>query len=270
METIDVERLLHSKKPGLARWTPRFVTRWVERLIRADKINYVLSHYGEEPPMSFIRSTLEYIGVTYSVHGTENIPTDRRIIFASNHPLGGLDGLILAEAVAPYVPSVKLIVNDLLMNLEPLAPIFAPVNKHGSQNTDYARQIIEMYESDAAVITFPAGICSRLINREITDPTWKRNFVKKAWDSSRVIVPVYIDATNSKSFYRLARFRKRLGLRFNLEMAWLPKEMFDQKGKHIHIYFGKPVEITQEHSSKEWTDILRKAAYALKPPGAKH
>lgn len=265
METIDIGRLLRSKNPRLAKWIPRFVVRWVERLVRLKKINHVLSHYGEQPPMEFIRSTLDYIGVTYTVHGAANIPPDGRVIFASNHPLGGLDGLMLAEAVNPYVPAVKLIVNDLLMNLEPLAPIFVPVNKYGSQSVEYARRLVEMYESDTAVITFPAGLCSRLIRGRITDPPWRRNFVQKAWESGRPVVPVYIEGRNSIFFYRFERLRKMLGIKLNLGTIFLPKEMFDQRGKHLDIYIGQPVELTQEHTTREWVGIIREKAYALKP-----
>ncbi|MCC8062211.1 MAG: 1-acyl-sn-glycerol-3-phosphate acyltransferase [Rikenellaceae bacterium] len=265
METIDIGRLLRNKNPRLAKWIPRFVVRWVERLVRLGKINYVLANFGDQPPMKFIRSTLDYIGVTYTVHGTENIPQGRRVIFASNHPLGGLDGLMLAEAVNPHVPSVKLIVNDLLMNLEPLAPIFVPVNKYGSQSVDYARRLVEMYESDTAVITFPAGLCSRLIHGQITDPPWRRNFVQKAWESGRLVVPVYIEGRNSMFFYRFERLRKALGIKLNLGTVLLPKEMFEQKGKHLDIYIGEPVELTQEHTIREWVDIIRRKTYALKP-----
>lgn len=265
METIDIGRLLRSKNPRLAKWIPRFVVRWVERLVRLKKINYVLAHYGDQPPMEFIRSTLDYIGVTYTVHGAANIPPDGRVIFASNHPLGGLDGLMLAEAVTPYVPAVKLIVNDLLMNLEPLAPIFVPVNKYGSQSVEYARRLVEMYESDTAVITFPAGLCSRLIHGRITDPPWRRNFVQKAWESGRPVVPVYIEGRNSMFFYRFERLRKMLGIKLNLGTIFLPKEMFDQRGKHLDIYIGQPVELTQEHTAREWVGIIREKAYALKP-----
>lgn len=264
METIDIGRLLRNKNPRLARWVPRFVVRWIERLVRLEKINHVLSTYGAQPPMDFIRSTLEYIGVTYTVHGAERIPQGSRVIFASNHPLGGLDGLMLAEAVAPYVPEVKVIVNDLLMNLEPLALIFVPVNKYGAQSTDYARRLVEMYESDAAVITFPAGLCSRLIRGEITDPPWRRNFAQKAWESGRLVVPVYIEGCNSMFFYRFERLRKALGIKLNLGTVLLPKEMFDQKGKHLDIYIGEPVELTTEHTVKEWVGIIRERAYGLR------
>lgn len=267
MEAIDIGRLLRAKNPRLARWTPRFVVRWIERLVRLDRINYVLEHFGDRPPMEFIRSTLDYIGVTYTVHGAERIPAGGRVIFASNHPLGGLDGLMLAEAVDPHVRGVRVVVNDLLMNLEPLAPIFVPVNKYGAQSMAYARRMVEMYEGETAVITFPAGLCSRLIDGRITDIPWRRSFVQKAWESGRPVVPVYIGGRNSMFFYRFERLRQLLGVKLNLGTVFLPKEMFDQRGKHIDIYIGEPVELTPEHTVREWVEIIRERAYALRPEG---
>lgn len=263
MEAIDIGRMLRSKNPQLARYVPHFVIRWMEHLVCLDKINYVLSNYGSEPPMTFIRSTLEYIGVSYTLHGAEHIPSGGRVIFASNHPLGGLDGLMLAEAVSPYVPDVRLIVNDLLMYLEPLAPLFVPVNKYGAQSSAYARRLVEMYESDAAVITFPAGLCSRLLHGEITDPPWHRNFVQKAWESGRVVIPVYISGRNSNFFYRFEWLRQFMGIRLNLGSVLLPREMFGQRGKHIDIYLGSPIELTSAHRAKDWVGLIRSRVYDL-------
>ncbi len=272
MDPVDLTKVLASKSPRLAHRTPRFVIRWLERLVHLPQINEVLTTYGDQPPMEFIRSTLGYIGLSYTVHGAENIPAGGRAIFASNHPLGGLDGMALAlgvheslEAQGVRSPEVKVIVNDLLMNLRPLEPIFVPVNKHGGQKADYARQMAVLYESDAAIITFPAGLCSRLTKGEITDPPWHRNFAAKAWATGRPVVPVFVSGRNSMRFYRLARWRKRLGIRANLEMITLPREMFAQKDKHLDICFGRPVEITNEHPPRWWASGIRKQAYALDP-----
>lgn len=268
MEQIDIARMLRSKNPRLARYVPRFMISWLGRIIRLKRINHVLATYGDYPPMEFIRATLDYIGVSYTVHGVENVPPDSRLIFAANHPLGGLDGLILAEAVdrLNLGRDTNLIVNDLLMNLTPLAPIFVPINKHGSQTADYARRVVTLYEGNSSIITFPAGLCSRLIEGRVTDPAWRRNFVVKAWESGRTIVPVYVSGRNSMFFYRLARLRKALGLKANIEMLFLPKEMFDQAGKHLDIYFGKPIEPDTSQSASSWISQIREAAYAFEKP----
>lgn len=265
MKSIDIQKLLREKKPGLARWIPPGVVRRIERLVCLPQINHVLGTHGDEAPLDFVRSTLRHIGVSYTLHGAEHIPSGGRAIFAANHPLGGLDGMALAAALAPRVPQVKLVVNDILMALQPLRPIFAPVNKFGVQNPDYARQIQAMYASRAAVITFPAGLCSRLVGGRVTDLPWHPNFVRKALESNRPVVPVYVSARNSRFFYRLARLRKGLGLKLNIEMLWLPKEMFGQTQKQIDLYLGEPIWITPERSVHEWADLVRRAVYRMQP-----
>jgi len=251
------------------RFIPGFAIKGLGKFIRIDDINHVLENYSHLSAMDFIRETLEYIGVTYQVHGVENIPKDSKIVFASNHPLGGLDGLILALALEPYVTSIKLIVNDLLMNLEPLRSLFVPINKHGSQSHTYAVGISELYESDDAIITFPAGLCSRLTDGRVQDPPWKRNFIVKSQKSGRTILPVFVSGSNSRKFYKASRLRKSLNIGTNLEMIMLPAEMFDQKGKHIDIFIGKAIEPNRSMPAHMWTEEIRKAVYALAPGSAK-
>lgn len=264
MKKVELGKILKDKNPKLARLVPGFIIRWLESLICARQINHVLDNYSAQPPIEFIGSTLDYMGVSYMLHHTENIPKrDSRVIFAANHPLGGLDGLMLAHGLAKFIPEseIKLIVNDILMNIEPLRPMFVPINKHGTQNAVYAKAQRELYESNRAIITFPAGLCSRLIHGEITDPEWKRNFIVKAAETSRTIVPTYIKGRNSMLFYRVALLRKRLGIKANLEMILLPREMFAQHGKHVDIYFGQPIEIDDTYNTREWVNVVRDKCY---------
>lgn len=265
LKRIELKKILEAKNPKLARWIPGFMIRWLESIICATKINYVLDNYSALPPIEFIGATLNYMNVEYTLHDIHNIPSNTKVVFTANHPLGGLDGLILAHGLGVEFPEMetKLIVNDILMNIAPLRPIFVPINKHGSQSAQYARGINELYESSGAVITFPAGLCSRLITGHITDPQWRRNFAIKASKNHRVVVPTYIDAQNSKLFYRVALWRKRLRIKANLEMILLPREMFAQHGKHINIYFGKPIELTEDLSAQQWSDLIRKRTYSL-------
>lgn len=264
MNSIDLTKILRDKNPRLARIVPLWVVRRLERLICADRINYILEHFSGLDPVDFIGRTLDYIGVTYTIHGTQNITPSERYIFASNHPLGGLDGLILTHALSPYVNNdIKLIVNDILLNITPLSPLFVPVNKHGSQNAYYALQQKRLYASDSAVVTFPAGLCSRLIHGHITDPEWRRNFITKATQSQRQVIPVHISGVNSKSFYRTALLRKRLGIRANFEMLLLPREMFAQKGKHIDIYLGPAITPDNSITAREWCAEIRRRSYSL-------
>lgn len=269
MQQIDINEILASKSRRLANKIPKFVIDYLTRLIRVKKINDILARYSNQPPMDFIDSAFDYIGVRYEVFGVENIPNDR-MIFAANHPLGGLDGLALLRALDGRCKNgVKIVVNDLLMHLEPLQSVFVPINKHGKQSDDNVNKYNEAFESDLNMITFPSGMCSRLVDGQISDLQWKTSFIYKAISTNRLIVPTFVEGRNSKAFYRLAKWRKRLKIKANLEMITLPKEMFDQKNKWIKIYVGKPIKIDNSKTPKEWTEIVRKATYALNPNSTK-
>ena len=142
-----------------------------------------------------------------------------------------------------------------------------PVNKHGRQSRQSAQQIEEAYQSDLQMITFPAGLCSRkLKGGEIGDLEWKKFLVTHAVSSKRDIIPVYFDARNSKRFYRLARWRERLGIKFNIEMILLPGEMFKSSGSTYDVRFGKPIkwETLDPRHAREEAARLREAVYELK------
>ena len=151
-------------------------------------------------------------------------------------------------------------------SLEPLRPLWIPVNKHGAQSASYARKFDEEFFGDLPVLTFPAGLCSRPNGGEVTDPEWKISFLKKAYASQRQIVPVFVEGRLSKFFYRVYRIRKALGVKFNIEMLWLPDEMFSQKGRHFRIVVGDPIpvaELQRFGSLHEQALEVRKKAYFL-------
>lgn len=263
MNHIDIGKILHDKNPRLARMVPRFVVRWIEKLICARKLNEILDNYSHRSPIGFVEGALEYIGVSYTLHGVENIPAQGRVLFAANHPLGGVDGMILAAGVDPIRPGVKLIVNDILLNLEPLRPIFIGVNKHGGQRGDFGKMMDELYRSEAPIINFPAGLCSRLGNKGVADLPWRKSFVRRCLDNNRVVVPTYVKAHNSKFFYRFARLRTALGIKANLEMIFLPRQVFYQKGRTVDIYFGEPIELDESKNTQQWCDLIRNKTYSL-------
>jgi putative hemolysin len=164
-------------------------------------------------------------------------------------------------------PNVKFIVNDILLNLENLKPIFVPVNKHGKQSSDYVRRIEETYRSDAQILNFPAGLCSRKINGRIVDLEWHKSFINKAKSHQRDIIPVHISGRNSNFFYNFARTREWIGIKNNIEMFFLPNEMFKQQDKNIIITFGKPIPYTildKRYSPKQWAQKIKEHVYQLK------
>ena len=218
--------------------------------------------------MDFANSLLHELNVTVNLVGAENIPEKGRFTFASNHPLGGLDGISLVSVLgSKYDSKIKFLVNDLLMNVKPLAPVFLPINKYGGQAKDSAEEIRKAYESDDQILVFPAGLCSRLQPGGVQDLEWKKTFIAKTIQYQRDVVPVYFDGLNSKFFYRFARIRKMLGLKFNIELIYLPSEMFKSENKTFTIYFGKPIPWQTFDRTKtlgQWAAEVKKQVYDLK------
>lgn len=263
--TVDLEKVIRDKNPTLARLLPRFVVAYLKRTIHQDEINRILQAYSHLEPIPFIRAALADMGIRYRAVGLEKLPREGRYLFASNHPFGGMDGMMLCAELSTRFSEVRIIVNDLLMNLRPLAPLFVPVNKHGRQNARYAQTLRDTLESNAQIATFPAGLCSRRHHGRVADPRWKHSFVKNALESRRDIVPVRFDGELSSFFYNLSNLRSALGIRANIEMLYLPDEMFRQKGRHFDIRFGEPVrwQSLRDAPAKVWAGRIRDMVYGL-------
>ena len=125
----------------------------------------------------------------------------------------------------------------------------------------------EAYASDSQILYFPAGLCSRKQKGKIQDLDWKKNFVSKAVKYKRDIIPVHFKGSNSSFFYNLANLRAHSGIKFNIEMIYLPDEMTKQEGKEISLTFGKPVTyqtiIDSGLSMQEWSDKLHKMVHKM-------
>ncbi len=264
---IDIEKVIGNKNPGLLKVIPKFIIRWLSLLIHQEEINDLLAESGHLKGANFATASLEKFNIKYTVHGKEKIDTSRRYIIVSNHPLGGLDGIIMIEMFGKLFPNVKFVVNDLLYHIEPLKPVFIPVNKYGRQSMDTAKMIQDSYNSDSQILYFPAGLCSRLVNGKIEDLEWKRSYITQAIKYNRDILPVYFEGRNSGLFYRIANFRKKLGIKFNYETILLPREMFKKKNSRFDIYIADPVTNQQLNGGKsiaEWNKEIRERVYTIK------
>jgi putative hemolysin len=205
--------------------------------------------------IDFVNHSLQVLNAKIELKGIENLPANGRCIFASNHPLGGLDGLLIIKAIHEHYGAGKAIVNDILMNVKNLEPVFLPVNKHGALSKEYARIMDEAYSSSIPIITFPAGLCSRKIKGKIVDLKWHRNFISKSVSYNRPIVPMHFSGQNSNFFYNLSNFRKKIGVKANIEMLYLVDEMVKQQGKVFRLTIGKAIEpevFKTKYSQAEW------------------
>lgn len=266
---IDVNAVIASKSERLAKFTPKFVLKWLKKIIHQEELNSILEYSNGSIDVEFADKVLSWLNVKSNVKFTdkESISPQGRYIFVSNHPLGGLDGLTLISLIGKMFGGIRFVVNDILMNVVPMRNIFVPVNKHGRMGKEYGELIHNAYASDDQILYFPAGLCSRLIDGKITDLEWKKNFIKQAKRYNRDIVPVYFGGRNSNFFYRLAKIRKFLGIKFNIEMIFLPDEMFRQKNATFDVVVGKPIPISSIDSSRsldEWCELIRGKCYELK------
>jgi len=267
IDRINLKQILQQKAPSVARKIPNFVVNYLIKTIHQEELNDILTRYHDKQGVDFMNELISYFDLTIKLEDEENIPNDGRFIFASNHPLGGLDGICLSAIIgSKFDGKIKYPVNDLLLYLPNLRSIFIPVNKHGAQDRSAALKMEEAYSSDNQMITFPAGLCSRRIKGQILDLEWKKSFIQKAVEHKRDIIPVYFDARNSSFFYGLSNLRKALGVKANIEMLYLSDEMFKQKHKTFKVYFGEPIPWQTFDNSKkpaEWAKWVKERAYKL-------
>lgn len=265
---IDIEAVIKAKAPKASKKIPGFVYRFLEKTICQERMNYILRKYAGDYGVDFARDLLNELNVKIILEGEENIPSEGKFTFVSNHPLGGLDGVSLVAAVGEkYNSKIRFLVNDLLMNVKPLASVFIPINKHGGQAKNAAEVVAQAYQSDNQILFFPAGLVSRLQHGEIRDLEWKKAFIAKTVQFQRNVIPIYFEGHNSSFFYRLAQIRKRLGIKFNIEMVYLPNEMFKCENKTFTIRFGKPISwqtFDKTKTQSEWAEIVKQEVYRMR------
>lgn len=265
-QRLDLEKILFSKNPALSKTIPRFVINYLKRIVHQDELNEFLKKWGHLRDSELIAAGLAHFEIKFRVIGSEKIPKAGRYIFVSNHPLGGLDGLVFIHEISKHFNNIKFPVNDILTNIKNLSGIFLPVNKHGGQAKEAALMIEEAYSSDSQILYFPAGLCSRKKRGVIKDLQWHKSFITKSIQHKRDIVPAFFSGRNSNFFYNLANIRKFLGLKANIEMLYLADEMFKQKDREIRLVFGEPIPwetFDKSRSAPEWADWVKSKVYDL-------
>ena len=261
-QKIDLKQVFASKGKPM----PGFIISYLKRIIHQDELNDFLSRNHQKQDFEFSQSILDELSITYEIQGLEKLDKNKRYILASNHPLGGPDGIILINIFGKHFKSIRFLVNDILMNIKNMGNIFIPINKHGGQAKEAAIIIESAYKSDSTILTFPAGLVSRKQKGKIKDLEWKKSFIVKAKKHQRDIVPIHISGRNSNFFYNLANFRKFIGLKTNLEMLYLVHELFKQRGKKFKITIGDPIpyeSLDRSLNYNQWAEKIKKQCYKL-------
>ena len=264
---IDIDKVLREKAPKHYKYIPKFVVSYLKRIVHQEELNVFLRESKDKVGVDFLKACLEFLDADIVVKGEENLPTEGLYTFVSNHPLGGQDGVALGYVLGSfYKGKVKYMVNDLLMNLQGLAPFCIPINKTGKQAKDFPRMVEAGFASNDQLIMFPAGLCSRRQNGVIRDLDWKKTFIVKSVQAQRDVVPIHFEGRNSNFFYNLANVCKFLGIKINIAMLYLADEMLKNRHKTFTVTIGKPIPWQTFDKSKtpaEWAAYVKDIVYKL-------
>ena len=264
---IDIDKVLREKAPKHYKYIPKFVVSYLKRIVHQEELNVFLRESKDKVGVDFLKACLEFLDANIVVKGEENLPTEGLYTFVSNHPLGGQDGVALGYVLGSfYKGKVKYMVNDLLMNLQGLAPLCIPINKTGKQAKDFPRMVEAGFASNDQLIMFPAGLCSRRQNGVIRDLDWKKTFIVKSVQAQRDVVPIHFEGRNSNFFYNLANVCKFLGIKINIAMLYLADEMLKNRHKTFTVTIGKPISWQTFDKSKtpaEWAAYVKDIVYKL-------
>jgi len=266
--TIDIDKIIRSRKSKLVKNLPQFIVNFIIKVAHQNQINDFIFENKDKFGLDFIAAAKKGLGFENTVYGIDSIPDSGRFIFVCNHPLGGIDFFSAILAVCGKYPTIKVIANDILLNLENLKDLFLPVPVFSKATLEAKERINQVLKSqDLHLMTFPAAEVSRKRKGIITDKEWNKSFVRFAIENERDIVPIYIDAVNSKKFYFVQRLREFFGIKLNLELFLLPSELFKKQNINIPVYIGKPISHKIFDDSKthtEWAQIVKNNSYDLK------
>jgi 1-acyl-sn-glycerol-3-phosphate acyltransferase len=266
-KTINLKKFIASKSPKLAKFLPKFVYNWLNKLLHVERLNEFLYVNRDYYGVDFATQTVKSFDLDLTTSGTEHITSDGRFLVAANHPLGGLDGIALISTVGQIRPDVLFPVNDVLFVLTNLHSVFVRINKYGG-NSANTKSLTEAFAGEKLILYFPAGLCSRRKKcGKIHDLDWKSTVITQARKNQRDIIPTYINAHNSKRFYNWAYWRKKLGFKINIEQLFLVDEVYKFEGKPIKIIFGKPIPYStfdKRFNDRKWAELLKQHVYDLK------
>lgn len=258
---INIRDVIASKNAKILKWIPNFFINWFERFVHQDEVNAVLRKHHNEFGIQFATSIVKELGAKVNLVNIENVPTTGKCVLVANHPMAGLDSLCLYSSVGQVRSDIMLIANDVLSNIPAFNDFFIPVNKLGKSPKESMIRIDNAYAAGGMMMIFPAGLCSRKIKGEIIDLEWQKSFLMKAIQYDLQIIPVHINGANSNRFYRIANWRKFLGIKFNIEMMTLADELFKQKDNELTITIGKPLSPSMFNKKNAMEDAQKIKAH---------
>jgi putative hemolysin len=269
MKYIDVAASIKDSDSDFLKKLPAFLVRWIEKIIKQDAMNGILERSKDCKGAEFHRKVMEELNVSIQLEGLENLPDSGRCFFVANHPFGIIDGMVLTKTVLEKYGDLRAIGNDAFLLIPNLRPYIAMVNVYGRTSREAITELDKIYNSDMPITHFPAGVVSRRNNGIIKDGPWQKSFIPKAISCQRNIVPFYFHGRNSRLFYGVNMVRRALGIKLNIELMLLPREMFFKRNCTIKVTIGKPISWTKFDSScthVHWAQKVKEHVYNMAVP----
>jgi len=245
-----------------------FVSWVLMNVLRISDVNKIYDKYKHLDDLEFLNALLEEYQIKFEIpeEDLKRLPKNGAYVTISNHPLGGIDGILLLKLMIEQRPDYKIIANFLLHRVEPLKPYVMPVNPFedhkGAKSSiaGFKQSIMHLREGKPLGI-FPAGEVSTYKDGKlIVDKPWEEAAMKLVQKAKVPVVPIYFHAKNSRFFYRLARISD------TLRTAKLPSELLTQKNRVIKVRIGKPISVKAQNEYEnlaDFTEFLRKKTYML-------
>lgn len=268
MELVSSEEIASVLKVKKLGFLGRFIGWSVLQAMGVNRLNKLYNETHHLPGPEFIDMLLEEFDVAFDIpeEDLKRIPKKGPFITVSNHPLGGIDGIILMKIMIAARPEFKVMGNFLLHRVGPLVPYVMAVNpfenrKDAKSNIGGFREAITHLRNGHPLGIFPAGeVSTKKEGRLLVDKPWEEAAMKLIKRAEVPVVPVYFHSRNSKMFYRLAKVSP------TLQTAKLPSEMISQGERPIKIRIGNPIPVeTQKEfdSIPVFTQFLRRKTYML-------
>ena len=238
------------------------------KVLKISTLNKIYNRRSHLEGLDFLNALLEEFDIKFEIpeEDLKRLPKDGAYITISNHPLGGVDGVLLLKLLLERRPDFKIIANFLLHRIEPMKPYIMPVNpfeerKDVKSSVLGIKQALQHLRDGHPLGVFPAGEVSTYRDGKlIIDRPWEEGAIRLIKKAEVPVVPIYFHAKNSRLFYRLSKISD------TLRTAKLPSELLTQKKRVIRVRIGRPIPVAAQKEFKrieEYTEFLRYKTYIL-------
>ena len=261
----EVAKAINAEKYGVF---GTFAGWMLMKVLKISTLNKIYDRNKHHKDLDFLNNIIDEFQIKFEIpeEDFKRLPKDGAYITISNHPLGGIDGILLLKLMLEREPNFKIIANFLLHRIEPLKPFIMPVNpfenlKGAKSSVVGIKETLRHLSDGKPLGMFPAGEVSTYKDGKLmVDKEWEEGAIKVIRKAQVPVVPIYFHAKNSRLFYMLSKMND------TLRTAKLPSELLTQKDRVIKVRIGKPISVAEqnEHETIEsYSDFLRKKTYML-------